>query len=71
VLASHADNKIVGAAVAWKKEHGGKVIIVTMDKNMRIVALVYGLKTNFQKYLLPVENNRDHFKNGRNVYGTK
>ncbi len=43
-LNSKGDNRIVGAALALKKETGGDVELVTTDINMRTVARVYGIK---------------------------
>jgi rRNA maturation endonuclease Nob1 len=46
-LNSKGDNRIVGAAIALKKEMGSDVELITTDINMRTVARVYGIKADF------------------------
>lgn len=45
-LASEADNKIVGVAIALKKETGAEVAVLSTDTNMRNVSRAYGLTAN-------------------------
>ncbi|MDA8085737.1 MAG: PIN domain-containing protein [Nitrospiraceae bacterium] len=45
-LASEADNKIVGVAIAMKKDTGAEVAVLSTDTNMRNVARAYGLTAN-------------------------
>lgn len=44
VLASEADNRIVGAAIRIKRETGENVVLLTSDINMRTVARAYKIK---------------------------
>src|SRR5208337_3588803 len=51
ILASHADNKIVGAAVLLDRKKDDRVVLLTTDRNMRIAARAMGVEAGFSEYL--------------------
>jgi len=51
-LASDADNKVVGAAMHIRKNHRGRVCVLSTDGNMRVVARSHGLAAEFAPFYI-------------------
>ena len=50
ILESPADNKIVGAAMLLEREKGGRVVLLTTDRNMKIAAMSCGIESGVHVY---------------------
>lgn len=56
ILASPADNKIVGAAILLDRRKDDRVVLLTTDRNMRIAARAMGVEAGFSEYLKEFTN---------------